>query len=93
MAGQFAFLYFAAANAAALLLMGLDKRRANRRRRRIRERTLLVLTAAGGGLGAWLAMVLFHHKTRHPSFRIAAPLFTALWAVALLWMLDRGWFG
>ena len=85
------YAYLAVVNAVVLVLMGLDKRRSrHRRRRRVRERTLLWLTVAGGALGAWIGMARFHHKTRHASFRVMAPLFTVLWALLLMWMLYSG---
>ena len=43
------------------------------------ERPLLV----GGGVGAWLGMELFRHKTQHRSFRICVPLFTLIWIVVI----------
>ena len=63
-------------NALTLALMGIDKLRAQTRRgRRIRERTLWLAALLGGGPGAWTGMVLFRHKTRHPSM---GPMFALL---------------
>ena len=61
-------------NAAVFALYGIDKRRAKRNRRRFRESTLLLAAALMGGLGAWLGMYTFRHKTRHIKFRIGVPL-------------------
>ena len=33
------------------------------------------------GIGAWLGMEVFRHKTQHRSFRVVVPLFTCLWLV------------
>ncbi|KYP80360.1 hypothetical protein AYW79_11090 [Ferroacidibacillus organovorans] len=75
----------------SFFLMLYDKRASKRRkRRRIRERTLLLLTVGGGGLGTWIAMRVFHHKTRHTSFRIMAPVSSIGWTVLALYLLDRG---
>ncbi|MHB1630599.1 MAG: DUF1294 domain-containing protein [Bacilli bacterium] len=83
--------YLAVVNAAALLMMFSDKRRSRRRRkRRVRERTLLALTVLGGALGAWIGMAAFHHKTKHTSFRVLAPVCTAVWTILILWLMYRG---
>ncbi len=67
-------LYLAVANVAAFVCYGVDKRRAERGEWRIPERTLLTLAFLGGGLGAFLGMHVFHHKTRKLRFRLLAPL-------------------
>lgn len=48
---------------------------------RLPERNLLLLAIVGGGIGAWLGMEVFRHKTQHRSFRVVVPLFTCLWLV------------
>lgn len=67
-------VYLAFANIAAFVSYGVDKCRARRGEWRIPERTLLALAFLGGGLGAFLGMHLFHHKTRKLQFRILVPL-------------------
>ncbi|KUO96812.1 DUF1294 domain-containing protein [Ferroacidibacillus organovorans] len=80
-----------ALSALSFFLMLYDKRASKRRkRRRIRERTLLLLTVGGGGLGTWLAMKAFRHKTRHNSFRVLAPVSSIVWVILALYLLDRG---
>ena len=61
-----------------------DKRRAQRSEWRIPEATLLILSFCGGGLGAFLAMQLFHHKTRKWKFRILVPVFMIVQIVLLV---------
>lgn len=93
-AGVLLPVYLTVMNAAAFVLMALDKKRArHRRRRRVKERTLLFLTIAGGALGTWLGMARFHHKTKHASFQFAAPLFTILWVLLVMWLLYTGVLG
>ena len=58
-------------------LMGVDKRRARKGRWRVRERTLFVLALLGGASGGTLGMFLFHHKTRHWTFRLSFPILAA----------------
>lgn len=76
-------------NIVALAAYGIDKLLAKLKAKkpgvsRIPEKTLLLLAALGGGIGAWLGMELFRHKTQHRSFRICVPLFTLLWVVVVV---------
>ena len=59
------------------VLMGVDKHRARRGRWRVRERTLFCLALLGGASGGTLGMFLFHHKTRHWTFRLSFPILAA----------------
>ena len=56
------------------LTMGVDKRRAIKSRWRIPERTLLGIALLGGGIGSYLGMKCYRHKTKHRSFRLLLPL-------------------
>ena len=59
-------------NVISFSLYGLDKRRAKQGLWRVRERTLVGITWMMGGVGAWLAMRLFRHKTKHKAFTFSA---------------------
>ena len=59
-------------NGFIFLLYGLDRLKAKRGKWRVPERTLLTGTWAMGGVGALMGMKVFHHKTKHLSFRISA---------------------
>lgn len=65
---------WAAINAIMFALYGVDKRRAIRGAWRIPEKTLLTGTWLLGGVGAWLAMRIFRHKTKHIAFQVSAPI-------------------
>ena len=83
------WLWLLVINVLALAVYGLDKVLAKikahaPKTRRVPEKTLLLLAALGGGIGAWLAMELFRHKTQHRSFRICVPLFTTIWTVVIV---------
>ena len=84
----FLWLWLLIINVAAFLAYGLDKLLAKLKARhekvpRLPERNLLLLAIVGGGIGAWLGMELFRHKTQHRSFRICVPLFTLIWIVVI----------
>lgn len=61
-------------NFIVFFIYGLDKYRAKRHLWRIPEKTLLICSFLLGGMGAFLAMKYFHHKTRHLKFQILVPL-------------------
>ncbi len=77
------FLIFLVWNFAVFILYGADKRRAKNGGQRIRERTLLAAAFLFGGIGAWLGMCLFRHKTRHKRFVLTVPP-AALIQIALI---------
>lgn len=64
---------WAAINLTVFALYGVDKRRAIKGAWRIPEKTLLTGTWLLGGVGAWLAMRAFRHKTKHIAFQVSAP--------------------
>ena len=51
---------------------GVDKRRAVRHQYRISEKALIVISVIGGGIGGWLGMKVFHHKTQKPKFMLVS---------------------
>ena len=61
-------------NLIPFILYGVDKRRAKKGAWRIPEKTLLTGTWLLGGVGAWLAMRTFRHKTKHIAFQVSAPV-------------------
>ncbi|BBH19972.1 hypothetical protein Back11_13170 [Paenibacillus baekrokdamisoli] len=81
--------YLIIMNIAAFLMMRSDKIRAvHDRRHRIPERKLLGVSALGGSLGGYVAMRMFHHKTKHASFAIGIP-FMLIIHIAIGIMLIR----
>ena len=65
-------------NVIAFSLFGLDKQRAKRGLWRIRESALLAVIWLMGGVGAWLGMRLFRHKTQKRRFVISANVASVL---------------
>lgn len=74
---------FLIANMGAFTLMGVDKAKAKRGSRRIPESTLLLWCGLLGGLGGWLGMQTFRHKTRHKRFTLTVPVMMLLQLVLL----------
>ena len=71
-------------NLVVFILCGVDKRRAVKQLWRIPERTLLIGTWLLGGVGAWMGMRVFRHKTKHLAFQISAPIGAVLSIAAMI---------
>lgn len=68
----------AVASICAFCMMGADKHRAAEGDWRIPERTLFIPVLLGGGIGGWLGMRYYHHKTQKPKFAFGIPFITIL---------------
>lgn len=68
------FFYILIINVIGFLAFGIDKFKAKHHMWRIREFTLMVFALLGGGIGCFLGMRIFHHKTRHSLFTIGIPV-------------------
>lgn len=76
-------IYLLLINVLAFALYGIDKRKAvagkdkktgRSAKRRIPEAELLGVALAGGGIGAYIAMFLFRHKTKRIKFLVGVPV-------------------
>lgn len=68
-------VFYAIMTVVTFALYGADKSKAKKGKWRIPEKTLLLFAACFGGLGAFLGMKIFRHKTKHTSFKILVPVF------------------
>ena len=68
------------------VLMAVDKGRARRGAWRVSEKTLFLFALLGGAVGGTAGMFLFHHKTKHRSFRLLFPLLAAAQLALLAWL-------
>lgn len=64
-----------------------DKQRAIQRKYRIPEKKLLLFTIVFGGLGAYIGMTMFRHKTKQLTFKIVVPISMLLTLAALIFIL------
>ena len=67
-------IYLVAINVVTFFVYGIDKWKAKHSRWRIREAALLGLAVLGGSVGAWLGMIVWHHKTMHKKFKYGIPI-------------------
>ncbi|MBQ2061754.1 MAG: DUF1294 domain-containing protein [Oscillospiraceae bacterium] len=80
--------YLVIINVIAFTVFGADKAKAKRNAWRVPEKMLFLLALLGGGLGAFLGMRVFHHKTKHWYFQVFIPLILVLEIAAgvLVWL-------
>ncbi len=81
--------YLAVINVATFLTYGLDKWKAKRSKWRIREAALLMLAVLGGSIGAWLGMIVWHHKTQHKKFKYGIPAIILVQAIIIWYLFFR----
>lgn len=86
---KYLLLYLLLINAAGFLIMLWDKHCAKHQLWRIPEKTLLLIALIGGSLGAYLAMQIIRHKTKHPAFYIGIPIILAAQSILLIFLLIR----
>ncbi len=65
-------------NIVVFAIYGADKKRARDNKRRVPEKTLIACAFLMGGVGAFLGMRAFRHKTRVLKFKILIALSVAI---------------
>ena len=83
---RIALIYLLITNLSAFIMYYSDKTRAIKHRWRIPESTLLGIAALGGSLGAFAAMKIFRHKTKHPKFYITVPLLVIIHIAVIIFV-------
>ena len=68
------------------VMMAADKHRARCGAWRISEKALFVFALLGGAVGGTAGMFLFHHKTKHWTFRLGFPLLAAAQVILCIWL-------
>lgn len=74
--------YLLIINIITFIIYGIDKYKSIKHKYRISESTLIILAILGGALGAFLGMIIFHHKTKKKKF-IIIPIILLLWVYIL----------
>ena len=74
-------------NFLTFVLFGIDKRRAKKGLWRISEKTLLTAVLLLGGIGGFIGMYKFHHKTKHTMFTVLVPISAIVTFGALLYLI------
>ena len=79
-------IYIAVMSLIAFAAFGLDKHKAQAGKWRTPEKTLFLLAIIGGGIGAFLGMQIFRHKTQHKQFVIGIPLIMIVQLALIAWL-------
>lgn len=80
-------IYLAAINIIGFVSFFIDKSRSIRSKWRIPEATLLSFALFGGGVGCFLGMKVFHHKTLKPAFYIGIPAIILMHILLILFLV------
>ena len=75
--------YFIIINIITIIIYGIDKYKSIKHKYRISEKTLIILAILGGPFGAFLGMLIFHHKTKKKKFMII-PIIMLIWVYILI---------
>lgn len=74
---------------ALFALYGIDKTQAKLGGWRVPEIVLHGVALIGGFIGGWLGMFAFHHKTKHPMFKVVLAVATVIGAVLFYFFVLR----
>ncbi|MCF0229249.1 MAG: DUF1294 domain-containing protein [Parasporobacterium sp.] len=83
-------IYLIVINIAGFAVMGIDKKRAVKGQWRIPEKTFFIISLLGGGLGSWVGMYVFRHKTKHWYFVVFIPLIFIVETAAVIFLFAKG---
>lgn len=84
---KYVLIYLLVINIIAILAIAYDKSAARNGEARVRESSLFAVAAIGGGIGMYIAMRIFHHKTRKNKFMVGIPaiVLTEMGLLAILY--------
>ena len=80
-------IYFFIINLFAIFLMKYDKVKAINNQYRVSEKTLYLIALILGGIGIYIGMYLFRHKTKHVKFTVGIPLIIILNILTIYYLI------
>lgn len=82
------FIYLVFMTLITYMLYLIDKKRSKKvGANRISEKTLLIFSLLGGALGGYLAMIMWHHKTKHWYFVLINIFGIVFYALLIYYLL------
>ena len=82
-------IYFFIINLFAIFLMKYDKVKAINNQYRVSEKTLFLIALILGGIGRYIGMYLFRHKTKHVKFTVGIPLIIILNILTIYYLISH----
>ena len=82
-------IYFFIINLFAIFLMKYDKVKAINNQYRVSEKTLFLIALILGGIGIYIGMYLFRHKTKHVKFTVGIPLIIILNILTIYYLISH----
>lgn len=82
-------IYFFIINLFAIFLMKYDKVKAINNQYRVNEKTLFLIALILGGVGIYIGMYLFRHKTKHVKFTVGIPLIIILNILTIYYLISH----
>ena len=82
-------IYFFIINLFAIFLMKYDKVKAINNQYRVNEKTLFLIALILGGIGIYIGMYLFRHKTKHVRFTVGIPLIIILNILTIYYLISH----
>ncbi len=82
-------VYVLLINFIAFITMLYDKKMAIKGNYRVSEKTLFLIALFGGGIGIFLGMYCFRHKTKHLKFQVGIPMLIIINLVTIAYLLQK----
>ena len=82
-------IYFLIINIIGFVMMYSDKQKAKKDKYRTREKSFFVVSLLLGGIGTYIGMYKFRHKTRHNLFTIGIPVMIVINLVSIYYILSQ----
>lgn len=82
-------IYFFIINLFAIFIMKYDKVKAINNQYRVNEKTLFLIALILGGIGIYIGMYLFRHKTKHVKFTVGIPLIIILNILTIYYLISH----
>ncbi len=76
-------------NILGFVMVMLDKYEAKNRLWRIPERTFFLLSILGGGIGVFLGLLIFNHKTKHWYFMTLIPFIIIIQVLFIYYLVNK----
>lgn len=84
---KYILIYLIVINLITFIVFAIDKICAIKKKWRYKEVSLFGMCFVGGAIGGFLAMHLFHHKTKKKVFVIGVPLIIIIHLVIIIWFI------